>query len=202
MKLRRIYVLGSANMDLVFALDRLPHAGETRTGGDLALYPGGKGANQACTASKLGGRTTFVARVGDDAFGSRLLASLSEAGVDVSRVAKSKRATGCACIYVLPNGDNSIVISPGANAALDAQSAVADVADIGVGDILLAQLETPIESVQAAFVYAKSRGATTMLDPAPARRVPRELLEAIDYTTPNETEAAMLTGRRTSGSPR
>jgi ribokinase len=194
LKHRKIFVLGSANMDLVFALDRLPHAGETRSGGDLALYPGGKGANQACAASKLGGNTVFVARVGDDGFGSRLLESLEQAGVDVSRVAQCERATGCACIYVLPNGDNSIVISPGANAALDPDAAVADISDIDAGDILLAQLETPIESVQAAFQYAKSRGATTILDPAPARPVPQALLEAVDFITPNETEAGLLTG--------
>lgn len=187
-------MLGSANMDLVFALDRLPHSGETRSGGDLALYPGGKGANQACAASKLGGRTLFVARVGDDGFGSRLRASLEQAGVDVSRVAQCERATGCACIYVLPNGDNSIVISPGANAALGPDDAVADIADIDAGDILLAQLETPIESVRAAFQYAKARGAITILDPAPARPVPQALLDAVDFITPNETEAGLLTG--------
>jgi ribokinase len=191
---RRIFVLGSANMDLVFALDRLPHAGETRTGGDVALYPGGKGANQACAASKLGGRTTFVARVGDDAFGSRLLASLGEAGVDVGRVAQCERPTGCACIYVLPHGENSIVISPGANAALDAATAVADIEDIEEGDILLAQLETPIQSVQAAFEYARARGAITILDPAPACAVPKALLDATAFITPNETEAALLSG--------
>jgi ribokinase len=179
-------------MDLVLALDRLPYAGETRTGGDLALYPGGKGANQACAASKLGGRTTFVARVGDDAFGLRLLASLAEAGVDVSRVAQCERPTGCACIYVLPDGENSIVISPGANAALDAAAAVAGIEDIEAGDILLAQLETPIESVQAAFQYARAQGAITILDPAPACAVPRALLDATDFITPNETEAALL----------
>lgn len=187
-------MLGSANMDLVFALDRLPHAGETLTGSDLALFPGGKGANQACAAGKLGGRTTMVARIGGDSFGARLLTSLSEAGVDVNRVRQCARPTGCASIYVLPKGENSIVISPGANASLEAPGAVADIEDIENGDILLSQLETPIESVQAAFEYARARGAVTILDPAPARALPTALLDATDFITPNQTEAATLLG--------
>jgi ribokinase len=190
--LRSIFVLGSANMDLVFALDRLPLAGETRTGGDLSLFPGGKGANQACAAARLGGRAAMVARVGADAFGSRLVESLAAAGVDVSRMRACGRATGCACIYVLPNGENSIVISPGANAALDPAGAIADLSAIQPGDLLLAQLETPLETVQAAFAHARSRGAVTILDPAPVRELPRELLESVDYLTPNQTEAAFL----------
>lgn len=192
MKHRRIFVLGSANMDLVLMLDRLPLAGETLTGSDLMLFPGGKGANQACAAGRLGGRTTLVARVGEDPFGPRLLASLTEAGVDVSRVRQCARPTGCACIYVLPKGENSIVISPGANATLDAPGAIADIEDIEEGDILLAQLETPLEAVQAAFEYARARGAVTILDPAPARAVPQALLDATDFITPNQTEAATL----------
>ena len=187
-------MLGSANMDLVFVLDRLPHAGETLTGSDLALFPGGKGANQACAAAKLGGRTTLIARVGEDPFGPRLLASLAEAGVDVSRVRQCARPTGCACIYVLPNGENSIVVSPGANATLDAPGATAEIEDIEEGDILLAQLETPLETVQAAFEHARARGALTILDPAPARAVPRALLDATDFITPNQTETAILLG--------
>jgi ribokinase len=181
-------------MDLVFAVDQLPRAGETRTGGDLALFPGGKGANQACAAARLGGRTSMVARVGSDAFGSRLVESLAADGVDVTRMRTCDRATGCACIYVLPNGENSIVISPGANAALDAAGAVADLSGIGEGDLLLAQLETPLETVQAAFAHARSRGAITILDPAPVRELSRELLELVDYLTPNQTEAAFLLG--------
>jgi ribokinase len=193
-KQKRIFVLGSANMDLVFALDRLPREGETLTGGDLALFPGGKGANQACAAARLGGLTIMVARVGEDPFAPRLLESLKHAGVDASRVRQSQRPTGCACIYVMPGGENSIVISPGANAALEPDAAVADLADIGPEDILLSQLEIPIDAVQAAFVHARARGATTILDPAPARLVPLELLEATDFITPNQTEASILLG--------
>ncbi len=194
LKHRRIFVLGSANMDLVFALDGCLMQARPLTGSDLALFPGGKGANQACAAGKLGGRTTMVARIGGDSFGARLLTSLSEAGVDVNRVRQCARPTGCASIYVLPKGENSIVISPGANASLEAPGAVADIEDIENGDILLSQLETPIESVQAAFEYARARGAVTILDPAPARALPTALLDATDFITPNQTEAATLLG--------
>ncbi|MGE5647664.1 MAG: ribokinase [Acidobacteriota bacterium] len=192
MSQKRIFVVGSANVDLVFALARLPREGETLTGGDLAVFPGGKGANQACAVARLGGSAAMVARVGEDAFGERLIASLRDAGADVTRVLRCARPTGCACIYVLPDGENSIVISPGANAALDPAGAVEGLADIREGDILLGQLETPLETVEAAFAHAKRRGALTILDPAPARPLPKALLVSIDIVTPNQTEAAIL----------
>ena len=108
-----IVVVGSANMDLVLPVERLARAGETISGGDLALFPGGKGANQACAVGKLGGRVAMIGFVGNDAFGVKLTASLDQAGVDTSRLDISDRPTGCACIYVLPDGENSIVISEG-----------------------------------------------------------------------------------------
>lgn len=125
-------------MDLVFALDRLPRAGETLAGGDLALFPGGKGANQAYAAAKLGGNVSIIAAVGADSFGQALLSSLARAGVDTSRIKTSARPTGCACIYVMPGGENSIVISPGANADLDAETALSQLHDLAEGDFLLA----------------------------------------------------------------
>ncbi len=194
LRTRKIFVLGSANMDLVFALSQLPREGETLAAGDLEVLPGGKGANQACAAARLGGRTIMIACVGNDAFGSQLQGSMGEAGVDISRVRQSSRPTGCACIYVLPNGENAIVISPGANASLDAPDAVADLADIGPQDILLTQLETPLETIQAAVRHAKARGAITILDPAPARSLPPGTLDTIDFVTPNQTETATLLG--------
>lgn len=194
MNSRRIFVLGSANMDLVLAVDRLPREGETLGGGDLALHPGGKGANQACAAARLGGRVFMVGQVGSDPFGPRLLASLREAGADVSRVGVSPRPTGCACIYVLPGGENSIVISPGANATLDPRTALAALDDLADGDLLLSQLETPLETVEAAFAHAEARGATTILDPAPARPLPSGLLSRVGLLTPNQTEAACILG--------
>jgi len=190
----RIFVLGSANMDLVLAVERLPREGETLRGGDLALHPGGKGANQACAAARLGGRVFMVAQVGSDPFGPRLIASLREAGVDTSRVGVSPRPTGCACIYVLPNGDNSIVISPGANGALEPRTALAALDDLAQGDLLLSQLEIPLETVEAAFAHAEARGAATILDPAPARPLAAWLLSRARLLTPNQTEAACILG--------
>ena len=189
---RRIFVLGSANMDLVFGLDRLPREGETLAGGDLALFPGGKGANQAYAAAKLDGAVTMIAAVGSDPFGQALLSSLARAGVDTGRIKTSGRPTGCACIYVLPGGENSIVISPGANADLDPETALSQLQDIAEGDFLLAQLETPLETVQAALAHAVRRRATTILDPAPARVLPRALLDNVVLLTPNQTEAGVL----------
>lgn len=190
----RIFVLGSANMDLVFALDRLPREGETLAGRDLALFPGGKGANQAFAAAKLGGDVTMIAAVGADAFGEALVASLNGVGVDTSRVRIAGRPTGCACIYVMPGGANSIVISPGANACLDAETAVSLLHDLTANDLLLAQLETPVETVEAAFAHAAGIGATTMLDPAPARVLPAALVANASLITPNQGEAGMLLG--------
>jgi ribokinase len=190
----KIIVIGSANMDLVLSVDRLPRAGETIAGGDLALYPGGKGANQACAAGRLGGRVSMIALVGQDAFGDRLIESLQQAGVDTAGVGRSDRATGCASIYVMPNGENSIVISPGANAALDPAAALARLNRTQSGDYLLAQLETPLETVQAAFQAARTARAFTILDPAPARPLPQALLGLVDFLTPNQTEAATILG--------
>src|SRR5216684_8473215 len=104
-----ITVVGSANMDLVIGVERLVRTGETLPGSDLELFPGGKGANQACAAARLGGNVNMVAQVGTDSFGSRLIASLNEAGVDTSRIGRVDRSTGCAVIYVFPNGRNAIV---------------------------------------------------------------------------------------------
>jgi ribokinase len=182
-------------MDLVLPVPRLPRQGETITGGDLALYPGGKGANQACAAGRLGGRTSMIAQVGRDPFGSKLVDSLESSGVDTSLVGTSARPTGCASIYVLPNGENSIVISPGANATLDPETAISALASLSPGDLLLCQLEVPAETVAAALARARAAGAITILDPAPAQPLPREILSNVDFLTPNQTEAATLLGR-------
>lgn len=194
MRAREIYVVGSLNIDLVTRMDRLPRAGETIAGGDLAIFPGGKGANQACAAGKLGGRARMIGQTGADSFGDQLRASLRSAGVDTAGVGCSDRATGSACISVLPSGENAIVISPGANATVTPDVAVARLAGLGPGDLVLLQLEIPLETVAAVLEFAKTRGAVTILDPAPARDLPSELLRAVDYLTPNESEAASLLG--------
>jgi ribokinase len=191
---RRIVVMGSANMDVVMPVDRLPRHGETITGGDMALFAGGKGANQACAAGKLGGSVTFIGQVGSDPFGAALLASLRQAGVDTGGVGVSGRASGCASIYVLAGGENAIVISPGANATLDPATALARLEALdGVG-LLLLQLEIPLETVAAALGWARARGVATMLDPAPARPLSPWLLRHVDFLTPNQSEAATLLG--------
>lgn len=182
-------------MDLVLPLPRLPREGETLTGGDLALYPGGKGANQACAAARLGGSAVMIAQVGDDPFAAKLIESLAANGVDTSRVGVSARPTGCASIYVLPDGENSIVISPGANATLDVDIALSKLDSLQSGDLLLCQLEIPVPTVAAALSRARAAGATTILDPAPAQSLPRDVLSSVDFLTPNQTEAAALLGR-------
>ncbi|HOK47621.1 MAG TPA: ribokinase [Bryobacteraceae bacterium] len=192
---RNIIVLGSANMDLVLPLPRLPREGETLTGGDLALHPGGKGANQACAAAKLGGKAVMIAQVGSDPFAAKLIESLAANGVDTSRIGVSARPTGCASIYVLPDGENSIVISPGANATLDVDIALSKLDSLQSGDLLLCQLEIPLPTVAAALSKARAAGATTILDPAPAQSLSRDVLSSVDFLTPNQTEAAALLGR-------
>lgn len=189
-----IVVIGSANMDLVLPVERLARAGETISGGDLALFPGGKGANQACAVGKLGGRVAMIGQVGNDAFGAKLAASLEQAGVDTSRLGVSDRPTGCACIYVLPDGENSIVISPGANATVVPENVLPKLDLLHEGVYLLSQLEIPMATVESAFAKAKAEGAITMLDPAPVRPLSAELLRNVDFLTPNQSEAAALLG--------
>jgi ribokinase len=190
-----IVVVGSANMDLVMHVDAIPRRGETIPGSDIALFPGGKGANQACAAAMLGSKTAFVSRVGQDAYGAMLMDSLRQAGVDISAVGRDLRPTGCASIYVLPDGDNSIVISPGANATLDPETALSHLKTLSDKDLVLLQLEIPLASVEAVLGRCKQVGAIAILDPAPARPLPPELLQQVDYLTPNQTEAAILLGR-------
>lgn len=126
-------------MDLVIGVERLVREGETLPGGDLQLFPGGKGANQACAAARLGGKVAMVAQVGNDPFGSHLIASLENAGVETSRVPRLDRSTGCACVFVLPDGHNAIVISPGANATLGPAAAVSRLDCVRKGSYTAAQ---------------------------------------------------------------
>lgn len=190
-----IAVVGSSNMDIVIPVARLPQSGETIAGGDLAFFPGGKGANQACAASRLGAHVAMVARVGNDPFGSTLIAGLKEAGVDVHHIEIANRPSGCACIYVLPHGENSIVISAGANATLDPASALRRLEAMHEPAAVLLQLEIPIETVEAVLEWAARRRIRTVLDPAPARALSPALLCNTAILTPNQSEAASLIGR-------
>lgn len=189
----RILVVGSLNADLVCRAERLPTAGETLTGGDLDTFPGGKGANQALAAARLGVATTLAGAVGVDALGDLVLASQREAGVSCTGVRRSDRPTGVALITVLPDGRNAILLSPGANASVSAADAREACQTLGPGDVLLCQLEIPVEAVIAALGAARDRGATTILDPAPAQPLDEGALALADILSPNETEAATLT---------
>jgi len=190
----RIVVLGSLNIDLVQAVKRFPRPGETMSGGDLHSYPGGKGANQAAAAARLGQAVSMIGLVGTDAFAALLLASLREAGVATDLVQASARPTGAATILVTDDGQNSIVVSPGANATLSPAMVRSGLERFGSGSVLLCQLESPLDAVEQALRFAKSRGMTTILDPAPAHQDCLQWLPFIDYLTPNETEAAQLAG--------
>ena len=191
-----IVVVGSLNMDFVVAVKQLPAPGETVLGRDFKTIPGGKGANQACAAAKLGGNVRMIGRVGYDLFADQLKASLAAVGVDVSAVHASRsQPTGVAQIWVDERGQNSIVVASGANHDLP----VADVESMrrvfrGAAYALF-QLETPLATVSAAMALARQEGLATILDPAPAQELDAEVLSRVDILTPNESEAQILLGR-------
>lgn len=187
-------MVGSLNIDFVLTVERLPAAGETLRGGDLALVPGGKGANQACAAGRLSGSAVMVGQIGRGPFAQLLIESLQQANVDTRLIGTCDAPTGCASIYVTGDGWNSIVISPGANATLDPQTAIAKLGDLSADDVVLLQLEIPIETVEAVAHHAHNAGACVILDPAPSRTLPSSLLCQIDFLTPNQSEAADLLG--------
>jgi ribokinase len=190
----RIIVFGSLNIDIVQRVSRLPVTGETVAGADLAIFTGGKGANQSCAAARLGARASMAGVVGNDAFAQAILEDLCSAGVDTSLVRRSPRMSGTAMIFLTPNGDNAIVLSPGANMDANSELAEAAIASIGPGDILLCQLEVPVAAVARAVSLAHDRDAITILDPAPAFELPDGLLHCVDILTPNQSEAATLLG--------
>ncbi len=195
-----ITVVGSLNMDFVVDVERLPAPGETVLGRNFQMIPGGKGANQACAAGKLGGSKVsakMVGRVGYDLFADHLKASLAAAGVDVSAVNATKAApTGVALIWVERSGQNSIVVASGANAEMHPAEVEAMRKSFRASAFALFQLETPLATVEAALSLAREEGARTMLDPAPAQPLSRDLLSRVDILTPNESEALILLGRK------
>lgn len=191
----RVAVVGSLNMDLIARAPRIPRPGETILGGDFYTAPGGKGANQAVAAARLGAQVSMVGRVGSDAFAQNLHASLAAAGVDHRHVIQdAQAATGVALIVVDEGGQNSIVVAPGANARLSPADVDAARAAIAAADVLLLQLESPLEAVACAAELAHAHGVTVVLNPAPACELPAELLTLVDVLVPNESETAILTG--------
>ena len=194
----RIVVIGSINMDLVQPSPRLPLPGETMHGGDLSLVAGGKGANQAVAAARLGADVAMVGRVGRDAFGNLLRDGLAREGIDVRHVRRTPGASGTAVILVQPSGENSIVLSAGANAKVTPADVDRARPLIRAADAVLLQLEIPPATVRHAIKLCRSLGVSVFLDPAPplaitgkAKKVPRWLFEA-NVLSPNEHEARAL----------
>ena len=191
-----VVVIGSLNMDLVIQTPRFPAAGETIQGGDLATYPGGKGANQAVAASKQGLNVAMIGMAGKDQFGSRLLETLKEQGVDVQGISQhASAATGTALILVDQDGENVIVLSPGANAKLAPEDIDQHLSLLGKSKYLLMQFEIPLETVMHAAVTAHKMGVTVILNPAPGRDIPRQLLETVDILVPNESELGIISNQ-------
>lgn len=194
----RVTVLGSLNMDFVVTVPQLPVPGETTLGRNFRMLPGGKGANQACAAGKLSrsAAVRMVGRVGYDIFADQLKASLAAAGVDVSAVAAIRsQPTGVAFIWVDEAGRNSIVVASGANFSFPASDLEGSRSSFRGAQYALFQLETLLDTVAAALRLARSEGCQTILDPAPAQPLSREILELAGILTPNEAEASMLLGR-------
>jgi ribokinase len=191
----RVCVVGSLNMDLVVKARHLPRVGETVSGGTFATFPGGKGANQAVAAARLGARVAVVGRIGADPFGRRLVDELKQDGIDTAHVrVDHDAATGVAFIGVDGEGRNMIMVASGANARVraadvdEAQNAIAG------ARVVLLQLEVPIEAVLHAAAMARAAGAVVCLDPAPAVPLPDTLYACVDVMNPNEVEAQILTG--------
>lgn len=190
-----VLVVGSINMDLVARSPRLPAPGETISGASFATVPGGKGANQAVAASRLGARTAMIGCVGDDAFGGALRGVLEADGVDTGGVRTVAGSSGVALIVVDDAGRNGIVVVPGANGALTPADVDRCEAALAAARVVVLQLETPLATVAHAAARARALGKTVLLNPAPARALPPELLACVDLLVPNEVEAGMLTGR-------
>lgn len=190
-----IVVVGSLNMDLVISAPRLPKVGETILGGRFDTFPGGKGANQAVAAARMGGRVCMVGRVGDDDFGSALLNTIQADGIDAGHVRHDPQAaTGVALITVDRDGQNTIVVAPGANGQVGPEDVLAAEEAFRQAGVLLVQLECPLPAVEAAIDLANRHGLKTVLNPAPAQQLSPDLLQKVDTLAPNQTELALLTG--------
>jgi ribokinase len=188
-----IVVIGSLNMDLIAVVPRVPGAGETLLGAKYFTAHGGKGANQAYAAAKLGGNVAMLGRVGSDDYGRQMRTNLEAAGCDVTGVKTVDGSSGIAMILVAESGQNCIVVVPGANHSFRPFDLLADDARLELAQFVMLQLETPVETVVEAARCAKRHGAQVILDPAPALPgLPTELFRYVDLLTPNESEAAQL----------
>ncbi len=191
----RVLVVGSSNTDMVVKCSHLPRPGQTVTGGAFVMVPGGKGANQAVAAARLGARVTFVARVGQDSFGEAAIAGYQAEGIDTQYIVRDTEAhTGVALIIVDEQGENLIAVASGANHRLAAGDVRRAAAAFEAADVVLLQLEIPLAAVEEAVRLARQHRVPVILNPAPAVPLPDELLAQIAYLTPNESEAQGLTG--------
>jgi ribokinase len=190
-----IVIAGSSNTDMIVKTERIPKPGETVIGGTFSMAAGGKGANQAVASARAGGKVTFIARVGSDLFGSQAVKGFRADGIRVTHIVRDRKAaSGVALIFVDAAGENSIAVASGANAALSPTDVRKAKAVISSADVLLMQLETPIETVETAADIAVKRKVPVILNPAPAQPLPETLLKKISILTPNEHEAELLTG--------
>src|SRR3954453_7503767 len=194
----KIVVVGSSNTDMILKLDRIPKPGETILGGEFVTAAGGKGANQATAAAKAGGEVTFIARVGQDMFGEQAIAGFVESEINVDHVQRDKFPSGVALIFVAKDGENSIGVGSGANAKLSPADVRKAKTAFAAATAVVMQLETPLDTVQAAADLAHAKGILVILNPAPAQSLPDSLLKKISILTPNETEAELLTGIKVS----
>ena len=196
---KKIVVIGSTNTDMVVAGKKIPVPGETISGGKFLMNPGGKGANQAVAVARLAARRgccMFIAKVGDDLFGRETAVRMKKDSIDAKLVVDRKNPSGTALILVAPNGQNVISVALGANGTLSPKDIAPYRRDIESAAALLLQLETPIATVIAAAKWASAKGVPVVLNPAPAAKLPRELYKCLEWITPNETEAELLTGVR------
>ena len=193
----KIVVVGSSNTDMILQMERIPRPGETILGGKFSMAAGGKGANQAVAAARAGGQVAFLARVGRDMFGRQAIEGFRSDGIDLRQLIEDDRTpSGVALIFVAADGENSIGVASGANLCLspaDVQQAAEMIAE---ADILVMQLETPLETVHAAATIAAAHQVPVILNPAPAQPLDDSLLHMISVLTPNESEAELLTGVR------
>jgi ribokinase len=198
---KRLVVVGSINLDLVSVAPRIPLQGETLTATSFASFPGGKGANQAFAAARLGAHVSMIGKLGNDSFGNDLRANLESAGVDTAAIEVASTSSGIAQIITAENGENIIVVTPGANAHVSSHYVEKHLEVIRGAGIVLTQLETPLETVEYLASVTRKEGIPLVLDPAPARALPSSLLERVDWLTPNESETCSLLGLKTQDVP-
>ena len=192
--MRNICVIGSLNMDLVVNVDTMPKPGQTIIGSNFKEVPGGKGANQAVAMARLNGNVSMIGKVGEDGFGQTLINSLKNDKVDTTYIQTSKGATGVALITVDKNAQNSIVVSPGANFEVKEDDIDNNIEAIKNSDIVVLQLETPLNTIKYALNKAKELNKYTILNPAPAVKLDDEIIKNVDLLTPNETELEIISG--------